>query len=234
MQFLFGWSKSAIQQWIPRIIRLIGDVFAKFRAFPSIQEQYTMVLEHITFLKTKSATLLQSYGKRLNFGKAADAANRVFQGAIGAVDGTFTICCSFPGDGIQDLMYIVSRPQTCMSLCRYTGYKKYHAWKLLVVCSLFTKVILAIIVRPATVADGMCWGLDEVWAPLLAKSLFLLGDAAFNGILDIIPPYRTEDINLTRRYHPTVAALMREFNQVQTLTCTIFEFFFFRITAPIV
>ena len=78
--------------------------------------------------------------------------------------------------------------------------------------------------RPATVADGLCWSLDEFWAPLLSRELFLLGDAAFHGLFDIIPPYRTEDINITLRLHPTAAGLMREFNQVLTLSYNILSY----------
>jgi hypothetical protein len=44
---------------------------------------------------------------------------------------------------------------------------------------MFTKVVLGIFIRPATVSDGMAWTLDTTVATLLAKSFYLLGDAAF-------------------------------------------------------
>ena len=77
---------------------------------------------------------------------------------------------------------------------------------------MFTKVVLGIFIRPATVSDGMAWTLDTTVATLLAKSFYLLGDAAFNGYPEIIAPFRTEDINQMERVNPAMAAVMRYFN----------------------
>jgi hypothetical protein len=99
-------------------------------------------------------------------------------------------------------------------LLRYTGYKKFHAYKLLVVCSMFTKCVLAIFIRPATVADALCWTLDTSVATLLGAGMYLLGDAAFSGMDDIVAPFSTTDINLMHRTKPEAAAEMRTFNQV--------------------
>jgi hypothetical protein len=225
MEFIFGWAASTINGWVDGItkyifcgevlprwlhngvlspkIKAVHDLFLRFRSFPSAQEQACMAIEHTTFLLKKSSEygsdLLAGYGKRLLY-DATTFAHLAFNGAIGAIDGTFTLCCRFPDD-IQELMY--------------TGYKKFHAYKLVIVCSLFTKAILAILIVPATEADSMAWTMDFTFASQLASGLFLLGDAAFNGIADIIPPYRTESINITQRVNPEAAAEMRAFNQVR-------------------
>ena len=101
MEFIFGWGKSTIQGWTSRITKLIADVFVNFRKFPDHDDQQLMALEHVSHCRGTS--LLEQYGKRINYG-VTDGIRKVFRGAIGAIDGTFTICCSFPGD-IQELMY---------------------------------------------------------------------------------------------------------------------------------
>jgi hypothetical protein len=98
----------------------------------------------------------------------------------------------------------------------YTGYKKFHAYKLVIVYSMFTKVVLGIFIRPATVSDEMAWTLDTTVAPLLIKSFHLLGDAAFNGYPQIIAPFRTEDINQMERVNPAMAACMPILPTAQT------------------
>lgn len=99
-------------------------------------------------------------------------------------------------------------------LPRYTGYKKFHAYKLFVVCSLFTKNILGIFIRPATVSDTLCWALDDTIAPLVHEQCYLLGDAALNGLSSVIAPFSTTDINLAELTTPILAAQMRAFNTV--------------------
>lgn len=105
MQFIFGWADSAIEHWVSTTIGVIGDAFAQFRSFPSVQEQMMMALEHAQFCASQGADVLRMYGVRLNWGLLADAVHRVFQGAFAAMDGTFTLCCRFPED-IQELMSV--------------------------------------------------------------------------------------------------------------------------------
>jgi hypothetical protein len=202
MEVLFGWSASSLSEWTHAITALIADVFQQFRVFPSVQDQYLMALEHASFVAKKGASLMQLYGTRINWGRDLTTDMKLkFQGAIGAIDGTFTLCCRFPND-IQELMY--------------TGYKKFHAYKLVVVCSLFTKAILAIFICPATTSDSAVWTQDETVASLLQSGLYLLGDAAFNGLPDVIAPFRTEDINLMAQTNPVMAHAMRAFNQAHS------------------
>jgi hypothetical protein len=196
MEVLFGWSDSVLSSWTHRITQLIADVFRNFRAFPSPQDQLVMALEHATYCAGKGANIMRSYGRRINYSRVSSLPRLVFNGAVGAIDGTFTLCCRFSND-IQEFMY--------------TGYKKFHAYKLVVVCSLFTKVVLAIFVEQATTSDNAAWTHAST---ILAEGLHLLGDAAFHGLEDVISPFRTEDINLTEKVNPALTAQMREFNTV--------------------
>jgi hypothetical protein len=94
----------------------------------------------------------------------------------------------------------------------YTGYKKFHAFKLVIICSLFTKAILSIIIVPARCSDSAAFtGASDVWM-LMALASYLLGDDAFHGLKSIIPPFSTKDLN-SMVVDPALQKTMRVFNQ---------------------
>jgi hypothetical protein len=194
--FIFGWGESTIHNWFHVIVPIIGTALSPFRAFPSAAQQRDMALEHLFYLRSMGRSH-DMYNARMNFDRKGNQPTRVFAGAMGAIDGTFTIWCRF-GEDIQEAMY--------------TGYKKIHAYKLVVLCSLFTKCVLAIIVRPATVSDSLAWTLASALHASMLKTSQLLGDDAFKSLSDVITPFTNAHIAGIKKYNLERADHMRQFN----------------------
>jgi hypothetical protein len=193
---VFGWSHSVIHNWFVDISDIMHRKLALFRAFPNAQEQAAMALEHLAWVTGKLGdTTLGMYHTRLNFANAVGEIDRVFTGAFAAIDGTYALCPRFPSD-IQEQMY--------------TGYKKFHAYKLMVMCSLFTKAILRIKIGPARVADSLAYALDLDFIAQITQPL--LGDDAFHGFSAIIAPFTKAMIAAVRAVRPATADAMNQFN----------------------
>ena len=92
------------------------SVLDAYRRFPSREDQQVMALEHWLDVSRQFGLGGQEmYKARANYDSVDGEQLSTFMGAFGAVDGTYTNCARFPND-IQRQMY--------------TGYKKFHAYKL--------------------------------------------------------------------------------------------------------
>lgn len=207
-RFLFGWSKTSTHRWFDAILDIIVKELAKYREFPDEAQQRLMAVEHLLYLrKTQDDDCLDMYNTRINFDteemedEDLQEARRVFNGAFASTDCTFSIQPSFPS-AIQQLMY--------------TGYKKYHAYKLCVVNSLFTKCILALRVAPARVSDKMVLGHDLALNARIGKGQFILGDDAFNGRGDIVVPFTSAQIAAVSKHDPRLGAKMARWNHAHS------------------
>ena len=153
MQFIFGWDASTIRTWVRRITKVFvyNAKFQEFRRFPTPEEQNNLNFKHAAWVDNQHENgrdnLTELYNTRMNFMEddvdckeddEGSFCKRMFKGALGAIDGTYTITARWPA-AVQNLMY--------------TGYKKFHAYKLIVICSVVKPVILKVMVVPAKVSD---------------------------------------------------------------------------------
>ena len=193
-RWIFGWGKTRICCWVTVITPLIAGALATFREFPTPDEQELMAVEHLLAVYNKDATLPSQFTARLRY----DDPNAVdFKGAIGAADGTFTVTPRWP-DSVQRAMY--------------TGYKKFHAYKVMVMNTLFSKAIIALTVGCPTISDPMSITRRLDVVAKLSPSALLLGDDAFIGMFHFITPYTTANVNLARATSVDIANRMASFN----------------------
>ena len=201
-EFIFGWSHQTISGWIDTIIDIMCRELKEFREFPSFDTQRDMALEHQTFVGMKfDPSVMHTYHLRINFERKDGDPLKSFNGAFGAIDGTYTVCCRFPND-IQEQMY--------------TGYKKFHAYKLVVICSLFTKAIIAVSIAPGRVSDVLTFDTDRGLWNKIAPGHVLLGDDAFTGRDDVVSPFTTAQINCISGVDVRLGARMRSWNQAHS------------------
>jgi hypothetical protein len=196
-RFHFGWGGSTIDDWVRDILPIVDEEMEEYREFPTDEEQANMATEHYFYLMglDRSGKLIEMYNKRMQANGGG-----VFTGAMSSVDGTYSITPR-PDDEVQEDLY--------------TGYKKIHARKLLVMNSLFTKAILAIILAPAKVADPMVW-LASKQRALLVKLAVMLGDDAFIGYPEIIPPFPKAAIAGMHDLNPSMAVAMEQWNHAHS------------------
>ncbi len=196
LRFVFGWCEFSIHEWIDTIIRVIVDELEEYRAFPTHAQQRVMGVEHIADIaknsigKSNTLTMYQERVK-MEFGEDCEP----FLGAFGAGDGTYSVTPKWKME-YQRLMY--------------TGYKKFHGYKLFIICSLFTKVALEIVVEPATVSDGLAYLCDGV-AAKVNGSEYLLGDEALRGLKNFIAPFSSACLGVMASRNPAVGANARTF-----------------------
>ena len=195
-ELVFGWSKSTIEQWLDDYVDVMHSVLDAYRRFPSREDQQVMALEHWLAVSRRFGLGGQEmYKARANYDSVDGEQLSTFMGAFGAVDGTYTICARFPND-IQRQMY--------------TGYKKFHAYKLLVICSMFTKAVLSITVVPARTSDSQAYASDVALTSRVARPL--LGDDAFHGYSDIVIPFSGAQIRRMAGRNPIMSKRMSAFN----------------------
>lgn len=178
----------------------MADALAVFRTFPDHRTQELMALEHLTYIVTQQeSSTLEVYNLRINWNRDEESGEeeRTFAGAYSSDDGTYTLACRFHA-GMQRSMY--------------TGYKKYHAYKLMIKNSIFKKGILSISVHPARTSDPMCKAFNTAVNIAEKRGMFSLGDDAFQGEKWSVTPFTTAQISSVHALDPSAARKMASWN----------------------
>ena len=179
LEALSGWDHSTIGNFVwVTVLLMHRELVPEYLAFPTKERQVELCDAFET--EDLKQPIIPS-----NLWSFTEVRYSPALRILGTPDGTFSVRTK-PEDKIeQEVMY--------------TGYKKYHAYKLNVVSSPVSSEIIQVSIHTATIGDVRAF--KAATLPLLAKGVQVAGDKAYHSVEKCITYFKESEYSRVRAFH---------------------------------